>query len=138
VYVRPRLHDVAFAASGLADRVPLLRWPLGRRSPGAGAVLATRASPLRHLSARHPMPVIAASFSLDSAYTPPPSTGDPDLARDPIDHPPAVAIRLIYVVRATWPVGCACLRRSREDRPESSAPLQRSSIGLPLRRPVGP
>ena len=84
------------------------------------------------------LPPVAAGFISDSAATTPSPSGVPDLARDRLDHPLAAAIRLIYAARPTWPsvmrasVGPVKIVR------EFSAPLHRSSIGLPLRRPVGP
>ena len=113
-------------------------------------------------------PIIAAlsptvaGFISDSATIPSPSSCVPDLARDRIDHPPAAAIRLIYVVRPTWPVGCRdsaglvktvpSLARPSTDRATGCrcvAPSGRSAAApwffsrlhrpvSPLRRPFGP
>ena len=138
---RPRSRLLGTATSGssaASTRAPLLHWSLGPRCPAAGAALAARVLVLTSSSARRPTPSVVAALIADSAATPPPPSGVPDLTRARLDHPLAVVIRLIYAARPTWPVGYVRLRRSREDRPEYRAPLRRSSIGLPLRRPIGP
>ena len=74
----------------------------------------------------------------DSAVTPPPPQQRPDLARNRLDHPLVAAIRPIYVVPLTWPIGCARPRRSREDRSRvqrAPPPIeQRVAAASPRRR----
>nr|XP_020193907.1 BTB/POZ and MATH domain-containing protein 5-like [Aegilops tauschii subsp. strangulata] len=87
---------------------------------------------------RHPPPSVVAGLIPDSAAITPPSSGVPDVARDRLDHPLAAAIRLIYAARPTCPSVTRASAGPVKIVPEFSAPLHRSSIGLPLRRPVRP
>ena len=47
------------------------------------------------------LPPAAVGFISDSTATTPPPSGVPDLTRDRLDHPLAVAIRLIYAAQPT-------------------------------------